>query len=154
MKKMYYQILTIGTTLALVACSQTPSPKQQGKAPKQVSSQQASTPWGSLTSSTSLTSQKAIVYINRVAHSGQVAFNTGCLDPLKDSLELGTAICAQDQSIRIPILAKNVEQQCLGDLSVQKIAPKEIISDSRCAQWNLVAHTFEPPLGFAVLDHQ
>jgi hypothetical protein len=155
MRNFYCQILAISTALTFVGCGQTSTPSQQeSNAPKQISGQQASSPWGSLTNSTNLTSQKAIVYIDRVVKPGQVAFNAGCLDPLKDSLELGTAICAQDQSIRVPILAKNVEQRCLADLSFQNIAAKEIITDSRCSQWNLVPHAFNPALSFAVVTNQ
>ena len=82
MNKLYYQMLTIGTVLAFVACSKWPSSKkQQSKAPKKTSVQQASSPWGSLTNFTNLTSQKPVVYIDRIAKTGQIANTARCLAP-------------------------------------------------------------------------
>jgi hypothetical protein len=110
--------------------------------------------WGNLPNPTSLVSYKAVVYLDRVAAAGQVAFNAGCFDTLQDDFELGIAICDAQQSLQVPILAKNVEQRCLADLSRENVPAQEVIGGVECAQWNLVAHAFNPPLRFAVRLNQ
>ena len=110
--------------------------------------------WGKLPNPTSLVTYKAVVYLDRVASAGQVAFNAGCFETLEDDFELGIAICDDQQSLQVPILAKNVEQRCLSDLSRENIPAQEAVGGVECSLWSLVAHAFSPPLGFAVKLNQ
>lgn len=69
-----------------------------------------------------------------------------CYAPFPEAFEVGVAVCEGKPDVRVAVLAKNLDQDCYTDPSVERVSALQPLVMPGCKRGSVIPHVFEPRL--------
>lgn len=69
-----------------------------------------------------------------------------CYAPFPEGFEVGVAVCDGRPDVRIPVFAKNVDQDCYTNPSMQRVSALQPLVLPGCRKGGLLVHAYDPRL--------